>query len=440
MNSYRGRSFQTLHRAAQQCSDDGPSDDEEDGGPDHNQLRRFFLDDKIVKSYRGRSFQTHHRAAHQWIDSSSDSDSDDESSDDEEDCGPNHNQLRRFCLDDQRHHQATSQPRADCQLSIARRQTTSNLFVNTEATTTNNTKQSFPSQNDGVIPPTTDKPLSPWNNKCSAKKRIIQELKNETSSIHLLGVTGIYEEYAHQYDRKKSMTNLNYLMNQFNKKEGPFSEKNDKKGEASKGDDYIEPWYERSKPSKAYTMLYQLYMDKTTEYTYDMEAKDIWELHHQFMRYPLNDFKKYNTNMKRLAAKKKLIIDEDELAFQKDCIYFVSKTITNRGYPFWHKHAASELLKEDAENGITTQMKPADLWASRSEYMDFPLEVFRKHIYQEKYKQLAKPYWQYFRNRMSGKLHELEASKLKEEWQQRHANEGMNLVFEEWKNFNIGDD
>ena len=103
-------------------------------------------------------------------------------------------------------------------------------------------------------------------------------------------------------------------------------------------------------------------------------------------------------------------------------------------------HDASELLKEDAENGITTQMKPADVWASRSEYMDFPLEVFRKHIYQEKYKQLAKPYWQYFRNIMSGKLHELEVSKLEEEWQQRHANEGMNLVFEWWKNFNIGDD
>jgi hypothetical protein len=35
-----------------------------------------------------------------------------------------------------------------------------------------------------------------------------------------------------------------------------------------------------------------------------MKAEDIWKSHPQFRQYPIDDFKKYNKNMKILVSKK----------------------------------------------------------------------------------------------------------------------------------------
>ena len=52
----------------------------------------------------------------------------------------------------------------------------------------------------------------------------------------------------------------------------------------------------------------------------------------------------------------------------------------------------------DEEDGTARSMLPRNLWKSRKEYQDFTLKTFRKHIYQERLKQLAAPYWQHKRN------------------------------------------
>jgi hypothetical protein len=67
--------------------------------------------------------------------------------------------------------------------------------------------------------------------------------------------------------------------------------------------------------------------------------------------------------------------------------------VTERGYPFWDTSPACILLHQDICNGLTDQMKPSELWNTRNEYKEFPLDVFRQHIYQEKNRIKASSYW-----------------------------------------------
>ena len=91
------------------------------------------------------------------------------------------------------------------------------------------------------------------------------------------------------------------------------------------------------------------------------------------------------------------------------------RTVTNRGKPFWNKdHSANNQLRDDTRSGKTKAMKPKELWESNVIYQDFSSD-FRKHIYQEKYKQLAGPYWQKKRNKAALKKHKEEVRKLHEE-------------------------
>ena len=55
----------------------------------------------------------------------------------------------------------------------------------------------------------------------------------------------------------------------------------------------------------------------------------------------------------------------------------------------WHQSEAFKLLKEDITDGAHLGVRPAFLWISRPEYLEFPLEVFRNHIYQEIHKREA---------------------------------------------------
>ena len=52
-------------------------------------------------------------------------------------------------------------------------------------------------------------------------------------------------------------------------------------------------------------------------------------------------------------------------------------------YPSFHDHAARLLLKIDVDIKKHIELKPKQLRETRPEYMEFPPDVFRKHIYQE---------------------------------------------------------
>ena len=54
-----------------------------------------------------------------------------------------------------------------------------------------------------------------------------------------------------------------------------------------------------------------------------------------------------------------------------------------RDYPNWHQSEARLLLKADITAGLHKTTSPKDLYMTRPEYQLFPLEVFRKHIYED---------------------------------------------------------
>ena len=91
------------------------------------------------------------------------------------------------------------------------------------------------------------------------------------------------------------------------------------------------------------------------------------------------------------------------------------------------------LLEEDETSGVAREIKPQQLWKSRVEYQDFPLAVFRKHIYQVRTKQLAAPYWQYKRNKNAKKRFE-EVEEMMKEWHQAKFNKSMEGLIADWDN------
>ena len=75
------------------------------------------------------------------------------------------------------------------------------------------------------------------------------------------------------------------------------------------------------------------------------------------------------------------------------------------------------------------------LWKSREEYQNFTLEDFRKHVYQEEYRQLAGPYWQKKRNKAALKEHEEQVKKMHQEWHYAKWQNDMDGLVRELESF-----
>jgi hypothetical protein len=125
-----------------------------------------------------------------------------------------------------------------------------------------------------------------------------------------------------------------------------------------------------------------------------------------FKRYPLRNFKTNFKTLKKAVEVEQGAIEFDELALEADNQRHPRNPLTERGYPFWDKHAAQRLLSEDVRAGKTQNLKPSELWLTRLEYQDFPLSVFRDHKYQEERKMTEGVYWQKKRNDKGRKDHE----------------------------------
>lgn len=309
----------------------------------------------------------------------------------------------------------------------------------------NNHEGSGRNINPPTNPPSSNSPPSPWK-KSKSKQRIIDELKDETSDIHLLigrfssddfsnvNFKQILMKYAsNKYKMSNFRENLKRLLINHLDKKGPF------KVDGAE----VEKWYTSpTNVSRGYSLLFMLYMDATkADVINSMPVKDIWESHPQFQLYDFEKFKTYNNNMKKLTTKRRGLVNEEEKSFERDMLKMehLKSNTTSRGVPFWHTHAASKLLKDDIANemsGVTNRVKPMQLWKARPEYQQFPLCIFRKHIYQERTKQLAAPYWQHKRNKNAQKRHE-ETEALLEEWTQVQANRFTEGLVEDWEKMNL---
>lgn len=302
---------------------------------------------------------------------------------------------------------------------------------NTKATTAKVAISSSKSSSNNPLGDGNNHPPTPWG-KSFAKTRIINELIDPTSDIHLfigqytaknfenVNFKELLNKYAdNKYKLSLFRENMKRLLTHLKDKTGPFQGITE-----SQKKNVVEPWYTSiNNVSKAYSLLFSLLMNDTNARTLaSMSVEEIWESDPHFKQYELGKFKEYHKNMVKRTTKRKQLIYNEYQAYLDDLQVVPKSNKSSRGYPCWDTHKASKMLQADEESGIAKELQPKVLWKSRKEYQDFPLSVFRKHIYQLRSKQLAAPFWQYKRNMNAKKKYE-ELDEMMKEWHNNRCNE-----------------
>lgn len=272
------------------------------------------------------------------------------------------------------------------------------------------------------------------------RKEIIIHLQNEGSEINLQILTlkttktekctKIWEMYAPHIKKTTVVSSLMKLLLQQQRKEGPFSEgaNNSKNGGKPL-------WRSKKKTSAAWGLLYKLRLYTENGTGIDrMSTDEIYKIHKIFHQYDLEDFKVYDKKMVELTDRDRRQTDEEVELFRQHCSHCTKRSVTSRGKPFWQDHAANKQLRDDTRSGKAKQMKPKKLWESNIDYQVFSLEDFRKHVYQERYRQLAGPYWQKKRNKAALKAHEDEVQRLHNECLHNKYEGDMNEIVEGLQN------
>jgi hypothetical protein len=195
------------------------------------------------------------------------------------------------------------------------------------------------------------------------------------------------------------------------------------------------------KKSDARRLLVKLFKDKKSR-VHRMTDEGIHESVPLFEAYPLPKFKEYLKGVRETAAELREIIAMNEREIWEEELAFPRGEKTCRGYPFWRTHSARPLLEKDIKSGKAADMKPKILWGSRKEYMEFPPDVFRGHIYQEKRRQREGPGYVAKRNKEAQKMHDEEVNAMKEEWdlkQQDRQEIELQKLCENWELFRVDD-
>jgi hypothetical protein len=91
---------------------------------------------------------------------------------------------------------------------------------------------------------------------------------------------------------------------------------------------------------------------------------------------------RFKDHRKQISSKKLRSMHEME-AFRHHRSLHPQQTHDNKGRPIFDVHPAKPLLQEDVRMKRHLGMSPMALKATRQEYQDFDLDIFRQHIYQE---------------------------------------------------------
>lgn len=168
-----------------------------------------------------------------------------------------------------------------------------------------------------------------------------------------------------------------------------------------------EPW----KNSKAKAHLKQL-LESDDTYMEMPEAELYLLSPDLFGQYREDRFVCNVKNLKKSIKDDKNQSTLQEAALVHDRQLFPKSPVTFWGYGRWDESEAKTQLRKDVRNNKQKTMKPAELRESRIEvYGQFPLGVFRKHIYQEEYAQTGRSYWMHKKEEKKKK--ETEAKKKK---------------------------
>ena len=114
-----------------------------------------------------------------------------------------------------------------------------------------------------------------------------------------------------------------------------------------------------------------------------MDMKDVYNQRVEFTMY---SFRLFPQRLNACREQVKRDIDrkkDDQLAFDNYIANHQPSCQSHHGYPEWAGHTAQARLREDIKSKKLDTHSPKELWMSDEVYLDFPLDVFRDHIYQE---------------------------------------------------------
>jgi hypothetical protein len=171
--------------------------------------------------------------------------------------------------------------------------------------------------------------------------------------------------------------------------------------------------------SEAKKELRKLLENDHDGFWHKVHPAELYQMSELFQQYEEEKFIEYLKNLKESVANEKKAVAFDEKALRMDWETIKPKNTNANGSKRWDRSAAKQLLHEDVKKKVHKQKTPKQLWESRPEYKEFPLDVFRGHIYQEEYAQKGRSYWQWLKEQKSLEKREKEERKNK---RQNNAN------------------
>ena len=246
-------------------------------------------------------------------------------------------------------------------------------------------------------------PTAPAQSWTLRRAQLSNMLLDPNHDIHLLTAKTkkercekMWRKYAPEFSEKLVVGSLQRLLLKLQKGELQKEIK-------SKSTKDTKPfWTSRKESSDAYGLLYRIRLQIPVR---RLTTEEVYSKHKIFQQYDMKDFKVYDKRMIKLTSKHSKQIKEDIRLWELQRAVTAKKTKTSRNKLFWDSHPAKQQLTEDTKSGKAASMKPKEIYQSQSVYQEFSLDDFRKHIYQEKYKQIAGPYWQMKRNKTALKQH-----------------------------------
>jgi hypothetical protein len=134
-----------------------------------------------------------------------------------------------------------------------------------------------------------------------------------------------------------------------------------------------------------------------------LKPKEVYQMNKAYQVYKFENFRNNLNRLKEAIKNNQDSAAWDDAALIHDRSIHPFPTDTRHGYPVWHQSDAERFLKEDVKAGLHKTMTSLELFNSRASYQLFPLQIFQKHILQEKRSLTDKSYWKWLQDKRKNK-------------------------------------
>ena len=131
-----------------------------------------------------------------------------------------------------------------------------------------------------------------------------------------------------------------------------------------------------------------------------MAPAEVFMMRPEYSLYKYSSFVSNLRNLRASIKRLKKCADRDQRALYHD--FSLTPSIIIRTKPRWAGSLAHSLLKVDIDSGASTRMTSNELWLSRTEYQEFPILCFKRHIRQELNSRKERAYWSFQSSKKRG--------------------------------------